>query len=283
MRNAVASKDPFQTPIFSRLYQASSNQPRLVSVRRRPLPTLAEFHKEIAPLGQPVIFTDALEGTLGKEQSLALLSDQFGNLSLKVRVGEYQRPDTYAKKMENRRITLKEYVSGLERPVGPNLPYAGNQLLGAEVNEALGLKAPPFYPAQDYMPSQLWLGPPGATTPLHKDSFDNFACHLWGRKRWLLFPVRDAPHLYLKIKSPATSADFATSAVDAGAPDLERFPEFKNAVPVEAIVESGEMLYLPAGWGHYVQNLASCLMIGYFLKLTPAVLTGCQKRADLTS
>jgi Cupin-like domain len=283
MRNAVALKDPFQTPIFSRLYQASRNQSRLVSVQRRSLPTLAEFHEEIAPLGQPVIFTGALEGTLGKEQSLALLSDQFGDLLLKLRVGGYQRPKTYAKKMEIRRITVKEYLSGLERPAGPDLPYAGNQRLGAEVNEALGLKPPPFYPAEDYKPSQLWLGPPGATTPLHKDSSDNFACQLWGRKRWLLFPVRDAPHLYLKLKSPAESDDFATSALDAGAPDLKQFPEFEKAVPVEAIVESGEMLYLPAGWCHYVQNLTTCLMIGYFVKLTPAVLGGEPRGAHANS
>jgi hypothetical protein len=40
------------------------------------------------------------------------------------------------------------------------------------------------------------------------------------------------------------------SRVDYRTPDHERFPRFKRAIPLELILEPGEILFIPVHWWH---------------------------------
>jgi ribosomal protein L16 Arg81 hydroxylase len=44
------------------------------------------------------------------------------------------------------------------------------------------------------------------------------------------------------------------SQVDIFSPDLEKFPNFKNAVVHEAVIGPGDILFIPACWWHFVES-----------------------------
>jgi Cupin-like domain len=97
-----------------------------------------------------------------------------------------------------------------------------------------------------------WLGPEGATTPLHCDLGYVFNATIIGRKRWFLFAPSDTDKLY-----PAKTHEYegTFSQIDVEAPDLERFPKFREATPYMLVAEPGDLLVLPEGWWHYVKCL----------------------------
>jgi ribosomal protein L16 Arg81 hydroxylase len=140
--------------------------------------------------------------------------------------------------------------------------------------QSLNFSLPNSYSPADFNKPRIWLGPKGSITPLHKDIVDNFCYHLYGIKRWRIFPVRDYPYLYMKHPDPENLPDFATSLVDLRSPDLLRFPLFQNAQPIVFDVMPGETLYLPAGWSHYVETQEDSLMVNLWLKRhrSPAVI-----------
>lgn len=62
-----------------------------------------------------------------------------------------------------------------------------------------------------------------------------------------------------------------TSRVDvdrlfSGSPgDLhEQFPKFRNAAYVEAIVQEGDMLYIPPKWWHFVKSLSTSFSVSFW-------------------
>jgi hypothetical protein len=98
----------------------------------------------------------------------------------------------------------------------------------------------------------VWLGPSGATTQAHYDVHDNFYAQLYGRKRFILFPPEQYRELYLNgfLHSGAQQ-----SQVDLEHPDYERHPRFKDAGALDAFLEPGDVLFLPALWFHHVVAL----------------------------
>lgn len=98
--------------------------------------------------------------------------------------------------------------------------------------------------------SWIFIGPKGTLSPLHIDLFSTHAwlAQLQGRKHFLLFPPSDGPKLY-------------NGAVNLYAPDLEKHPLLAEARPVEAILEPGDVIFIPAGWAHQVISLSPSISV----------------------
>lgn len=99
---------------------------------------------------------------------------------------------------------------------------------------------------------QLWIGRGGAVTPAHFDSMENLFVQILGRKRFLLFSPDQVFNLY---PYPAWHTLDSYSMVDFERPDLERFPAFQQACALEAVLDPGDILYLPKHWFHHVHAL----------------------------
>jgi hypothetical protein len=99
---------------------------------------------------------------------------------------------------------------------------------------------------------RLWLG--GAVhTRTHNDHDHNLACVIAGRRRFLLFPPDQMANLYIgPLDNPPP-----LSLVDPEAPDLARFPRYREAIAAArvAFVEPGDALFLPRYWWHHVTSL----------------------------
>ena len=229
----------------------------------------ADFFQNYAAHSRPVIVQLR---TAANERALDDIENKHGDRVIKVRHGDYPDPDNY--RPERRLLndmTLREYIKSLrslsERDTPP---YAGNFTLPIEFLGSLGASMPDYYSAERLEAPTVWLGVKGCITPLHRDSSDNFAIQLLGRKRWTIFPPQDAPYLYMSSVSQSKGMDFAASAIDLRRPDLARFPEFRNAKGITFELCAGEMLYVPMGWGHYVENLELSLMVNYWLSIVPS-------------
>lgn len=112
---------------------------------------------------------------------------------------------------------------------------------------------------------RLWLGNE-VVTPAHFDESHNLACVVGGRRRFTLFPPDQAANLYI---GPLDFAPTPTpiSLVDFRAPDLERFPRFREAMRHAIVVElePGDALYLPSFWWHHVESVGVLnVMVNYW-------------------
>jgi hypothetical protein len=103
--------------------------------------------------------------------------------------------------------------------------------------------------------TSLWLGN-RTRTAAHWDLSRNLACVVAGRRRFTLFPPDQIANLYV---GPVdfTLAGQPISLVDLAAPDLERFPRFAEAMAhaQTAVLEPGDVLFIPGMWFHHVEGL----------------------------
>ena len=75
--------------------------------------------------------------------------------------------------------------------------------------------------------------------------------------RWLLFPPEDVPRLY-PVYSHTTDATFK---VNLAAPDLVLHPLLTLTHPWECVLQPGELLFVPSGCPHRVDNVEKSLAI----------------------
>jgi hypothetical protein len=137
---------------------------------------------------------------------------------------------------------------------------------GTVMPEELAPYFPPAYFARWLSVSQLWFGagknPSEPVTPLHRDVATGFLLQVYGRKRLTLFPPHEAPCVYPK----GAFSGYQLCWVKPHAPDLERFPRFKEAHPIEFFLAPGELLVQPVGWFHQVYSLDDVtLSVSHFL------------------
>mmetsp|Transcript_15564 Transcript_15564/g.41774 ORF Transcript_15564/g.41774 Transcript_15564/m.41774 type:complete len:540 (+) Transcript_15564:60-1679(+) len=110
----------------------------------------------------------------------------------------------------------------------------------------------------------LLVGQRGNVTPPHFDEQENLLAQLAGRKRVLLWAPKDWNKLY---PFPLHHPNDRQSQVDMRAPDLERFPRFAEAQAFEAVLEPGDVLFIPQYWWHHVENLDDgCVSVNFWFK-----------------
>lgn len=258
---------------FEKVFARLCNQPRIDEVKRVHTLTEEQFRSEFASRGYPVIFTGLISPCPSETQMRSLVSSIIGTKIVEARYGLYATPDIYVHERAAKLLTVNDILDGLELagPAEEHL-YLAKLELDAPTANLLNVIPPPYYRSSELRRPSLWLGPADCVTPLHKDNSDNFTFHFFGLKRWLLFPVRDYPYLYMNQPHPRSVPGFSCSRVDVRFPDVDRWPLYRKARPIEATLGPGEVLYLPAGWAHFVETLSNSLMINYWALRRPACL-----------
>ena len=93
----------------------------------------------------------------------------------------------------------------------------------------------------------LWMGRPGqSVTGVHNDDEHNLLCQVAGRKRVLLWPPTARSAL-----RPNAKYDSGTECCDAD--PLQ--PSDTCPPPIEALLEPGDVLFIPIYWYHHVQSV----------------------------
>ncbi len=115
--------------------------------------------------------------------------------------------------------------------------------------------------AASRLKSRLWVSAAGTVSPLHRDFPDNLFAQLRGRKRLHILAPRDDGRVY---EYPFLSRLPRFCAVDPEAPDLRRFPRYRDARPLVVDLHPGDLLYLPGRWWHQVRSLDASVSVNFW-------------------
>lgn len=232
---------------------------RFPEVDRRDRLSVREFRREYLYRNRPVVITDAIDGWRARRGwTMDFFSSRYGHLT--PRIYHYDPEDEFTPG-DTTHMRLDEYVANVTRLEWKDYPYYLRddwKILHENPELATDYDDLPYFfdwfqlfPKFMRMPyPRVFIGPKGATTPVHVDVWRT---HAWlaqfvGRKRWVFFPPDQVPLLYgCKVR------------VDR--PDLTRFPDFARARPVEATIGPGDTLYAPSGWAHWVVSLDATISL----------------------
>ncbi|KAF9953725.1 hypothetical protein BGZ72_005212 [Mortierella alpina] len=133
-----------------------------------------------------------------------------------------------------------------------------------------------YHPPDDVL-LNAWFGPRGTVSPMHTDPYHNLLAQVVGRKYIRLYAPRETPKLYCYGSESSVDADETTgegsneaamlsntSQVNVEQPDLGQHPLFSEAQYIEAILEPGELLYIPFQWWHYIRSLSTSFSVSFW-------------------
>lgn len=101
----------------------------------------------------------------------------------------------------------------------------------------------------------VYLGPKGSWTPFHTDVFGSYSwsANVGGYKKWIFFPRSTEPQNVYDIFEKVPKSDH----FDFKLKHHENFSYF------EVIQGPGEVIFVPSGWFHQVENLTDTLSINH--------------------
>lgn len=106
--------------------------------------------------------------------------------------------------------------------------------------------------------SRFWFAGPDMKGALHRDLPENLYAQIVGHKKFLLLDRRLTRMVH---RHPLRSGVPNYSPVDAEAPDLRRYPRFRDAPLLSAEVEPGDLLYIPSLWWHQAHSVDTSLSV----------------------
>jgi hypothetical protein len=195
---------------------------------------------------RPMVITQPKFAHPHTDWSIDALVEKYGDVDLRVRSKDEQETlGQFVQRMQQAQNQTTKITEGHTKAYteGCALP----EVMAAEF-------VPAYFSLHDYIEPQIWLGNVPthvAASSLHRDPLDGFLYQVIGRKRLLMFAPDQAPLLYpMKAYN-----NYQPCWVKPEEPDLERYPKFKQARPIEVILHPGELLVQPAGWFHVVYCL----------------------------
>jgi hypothetical protein len=236
-------------------HELAGTSPTADQIERRETPTREVFLKEFYSQNRPVILTGMMRDWKAMERwSPAYLRQRVGDTPIEVQVGRDSDP-LYERNLEQHRKTMpfSQYVDMVTSAQesndfymvanNKNVEKTGLSMLLDEIVQFPALMDGAAWPGRVF----FWFGPKGTITPIHHDPMNVILCQVSGKKRIKLWAPSQTPFLYNFVG--------VFCEVDVDKPDLQRYPLFALARPLEFVIEPGEVLFIPVGWWHYVKAL----------------------------
>src|SRR5215510_2989745 len=207
------------------------------------------FAKEYLEQNRPAIITDALSDwdAIGKwspdylssalktkQVTVAISSEAQFNYDPNRGVGEEASRYRYAQ------MDLKQAVSAIcQDGPGHEHYYLMQRSIPDEFPELLRDIRTPAWIDYQRPAINLWFGSTENVTPLHYDHTNNFFAQVYGRKRLTLF---DPMQTDLLNPYPLEASASHVSFIDLQQPDFVKYPGFRQARALTAVIEPGELL-----------------------------------------
>ena len=183
-------------------------------------------------------------------------------------------------------LTLQDVLRASVMRASPDRPfYCRMRPIPTEVWPLFNLEFQSLLPASQHETSGMlfkshlcacWIGCQGTVTPLHFDTCHGLLAVVQGTKRVTLFPPEDTMYLYRDAPNSdnphSSQCDYEIWRDGSGShpryPSKQgatsyrsKFSRMEETSPVEILVNEGEMLYIPPGWWHVVENVTSTMSV----------------------
>jgi hypothetical protein len=102
---------------------------------------------------------------------------------------------------------------------------------------------------------QCRFGMRGIVAEAHYDAGRNMVAVLKGQKRYILVPPSECPSLKIITDNKHPSFRHSTLDWSAATSDASMLSSFQKVKAIDTIVKTGEVLYMPSYWFHYIVSL----------------------------
>lgn len=227
-------------------------------IERRSNISYNEFIEEYASIGKPVIITDVVKNwPASVKWNFDFFKEKYGQVKTD---GVRDRNNR-----SNILMTIADYMDYLKTDNTDKSLYLFDFPMFEHPELEEDFTLPEYYSnLLENFPEKLFqkygfrqykyliMGRKESSIGLHIDDFYTQAwlAVIYGRKRLILIPPDQEKFVY-------------AGEVDAFNPDLEKFPLYANATPVEFILNPGEILYIPSMWWHQAENLSPSIALGF--------------------
>jgi hypothetical protein len=228
-------------------------------------PTVEEFTERWVKHERPVVVREGLAdwGPM-RDWTLDYLKAGCGQRKVKIGVSKTGEYVNYADRLGGGVDPVVAFASVIDNVFSP-APGAEKQRVHQEPLDSWGTlheeATPVKYITRRVTLKNIWLGSAGNVTKAHYDTEDNVNVQILGRKEFILYPASQLAELYPRRPWEYMS-NFAR--VEIAAPDFARYPRFRDATPMRAVLGPGDFLYLPIYWWHQVHTLEPSLNVNFW-------------------
>ncbi|XP_037512446.1 tRNA wybutosine-synthesizing protein 5 isoform X2 [Rhipicephalus sanguineus] len=239
------------------------------------------FRSEIFPRREPAVLRGVSVGPCTLLWDKEYLCTRGGKRDVKVHVSPHRHMDFIQKNFFYRTLPFCELVERASNSKNTNffineaefyyLRTLGSDSrrepanIGAQFPElAKDVTLPKWFPDEAFFSSVLRIASPQLSLWTHYDVMDNFLIQVKGKKKAVLFHPNDFEYLYIQ--------DDKSLVLDVECPDLENFPKFQKATRYEAMLASGDILFIPALWFHNMTALDFGIAVNVFWRNLDASL-----------
>lgn len=155
-----------------------------------------------------------------------------------------------------RTMPMSEFLRLVQDAEDPKVRYlAYTRLL--DLASSGRLPIPPVVPSAHASGADVrsWIGSEGTRSMLHSDLKDNFFCQLAGSKSVTLLPWRDGSAAY------PFPDNLVNSQIDLAAPDPVEHPRLLDVTFYQAVVEPGDVVFIPRGCWHDLRSLSASVSV----------------------
>ncbi|MGJ5628679.1 cupin-like domain-containing protein [Nostoc sp. CALU 1950] len=224
------------------------------SIDRRSNLSYDEFVREYASVGKPVIITDAMKDWKASTKwTMDFFRTEYGSS-----VGQVMDCATLTKSP----MTIADYLDYMTLKERDKLLCLERLVIENRLDLRQDYKAPIYFldilekiPQEvrnkyKYYPGHILIGHKDTSIGLHYDShhLNAWIAVISGKKRVVLLSPDQGDFVY-------------DGEVDTFNPDLEKFPLYANAKPIEFILNQGEIINIPPDWWHHVKNIEDSITL----------------------
>jgi hypothetical protein len=214
----------------------------------------------------PAVITQQ-NGTLelGRCLNPDVLRVAFGTEKVTVSISQggafrYDAEKTLAKRMSF--ADFADYVGSVQHTSGERMYLSQFPLDDLPSAVRADLRAPAHIPdGISPVAQNIWFGPAGTISPLHFDRSHNLLVQHYGRKHVVMVAPQHSAQLMPGAKnSPSPHVSSLDLVVPGSEIDLSRL----NAPHFQAVIEPGDILFIPAFWWHNVTSLTTAISTNYW-------------------
>ena len=116
--------------------------------------------------------------------------------------------------------------------------------------------------------SGIWVGSPGAVTPLHHDAWPGLLFQTHGTKRVAMYAPNDRTHLAFRtpLRGEGRWSDLPGRSADAS---VDEFDGLAHAHRFVGMLEPGDVLHIPAFWAHEMEAETANISMPFRFAGTP--------------